>query len=131
MRDRTNSARDSAVSARSGVEEQGKEAMEQARDKAAEIGRKSQEQVDAGIDRAAEGVDTMAEKLRERGASGTGVTAEASTKLADGMERTATYLREHDSEDILDDVERYVRDHPMQAVAGALVGGFVLARLLR
>jgi hypothetical protein len=30
----------------------------------------------------------------------------------------------------MDDVRAYVRRHPMQAVAGAAVGGFFFARLL-
>jgi ElaB/YqjD/DUF883 family membrane-anchored ribosome-binding protein len=89
-----------------------------------------QEKAEEGIDRAAEGVQGAADRIRSQAEERGGVTAEAGTKVADTMERTAGYLREHDSEQILDDVERYVRQHPVQAVAGAVVGGFILGRLL-
>jgi ElaB/YqjD/DUF883 family membrane-anchored ribosome-binding protein len=59
------------------------------------------------------------------------MAGKAGEKVAEGMERSATYLREHSTEDMRGDVERYVREHPMQAMAGALVAGFVLSRILR
>lgn len=91
---------------------------------------KVKETTEEGIDRTAEGVHTAAERIRSETEQRGGMTAEAGTKVADTMERTAGYLREHDSEQIIDDVERYVRQHPVQAVAGAIVGGFILGRLL-
>ena len=47
------------------------------------------------------------------------------------MESTATYLREHDTQTMLNDIEAYVRGHPTQAVIGAVAVGFVLGRMLR
>jgi ElaB/YqjD/DUF883 family membrane-anchored ribosome-binding protein len=91
---------------------------------------KVQEKTEEGIDRAAEGVQSAADRIRDRAEERGGMTAEAGTKVADTMERSAQYLREHDSEQIFDDVERYVREHPVQAVAGAIVGGFIIGRLL-
>jgi ElaB/YqjD/DUF883 family membrane-anchored ribosome-binding protein len=91
---------------------------------------KVKDTAEQGIDRTAEGVQSAADRIRTQAEERGGMTAEAGTKVADTMERTAGYLREHDSEQIMDDVERYVRDHPVQAVAGAVVGGFILGRLL-
>ena len=34
------------------------------------------------------------------------------------------------AEQVMDDIEKYVRNHPMQAVAGAIIGGFILGRVL-
>lgn len=102
------------------MQERTQEAAEQARQKA-----------DEGVDRAAGGMQSAAEKLRERTEGKSGMTAEVGTKAADTMERGATYLREHDTQEIIDDVERYVREHPMQALAGAVVGGFLIGRILR
>ena len=102
-----------------------------ARDKVSEFGQKAQQQADAGKDKAAGGMESAASKLREQAAGTDGMTAQAGTKVADGMEKTAGYLREHDTTEMLDDVEKYVKDHPMQAVAGAVIGGFLVGRILR
>ena len=47
------------------------------------------------------------------------------------MDKTATYLKEHDSQELMHDFEDYVKAHPLQAAAGALVAGFVLAKIVR
>jgi ElaB/YqjD/DUF883 family membrane-anchored ribosome-binding protein len=102
-----------------------------ARDKASDLGQKAQHQAEVGKDKAAGGMESAADKLREQASKSDGMTAKAGTKAADTMERSADYLREHDTGEILDDVEQYVKDHPMQAVAGAVIGGFVIGRILR
>lgn len=108
-----------------------KSTADAARDKATEIGEKAQDRADAGIDKAAGGLESAAQKLKERTQEADGMPAQAGTKVAEGMEKTAGYLREHDTSAILDDVETYVKEHPMQAVAGAVVGGFLISRILR
>jgi ElaB/YqjD/DUF883 family membrane-anchored ribosome-binding protein len=105
-------------------------AVDKMKDKAPEVMQKAQK-ADAGIDTAAGSMESAADKIRERTQGKEGMPAEAGAKVADTMERTAGYLREHDSSEILDDVERFVREHPVQAVAGALVGGFVISRILK
>lgn len=113
----------SAATGQGGMDDAGQrtqQATQQARQKA-----------DEGVDRAASGMQSAAEKLRERAEGKSGMTAEVGTKAADTMERGASYLREHDTQEIIDDVERYVREHPMQALAGAVVGGFLIGRILR
>ncbi|MCC6381518.1 MAG: hypothetical protein IT304_03370, partial [Dehalococcoidia bacterium] len=91
---------------------------------------KVQEQADAGLDRAASGLQKAADQMRDRAGS-EGLQGQVATKAADTMEKTASYLREHDTDEIWKDMESFVKDHPMQAAAGALVAGFVLGRLLR
>ena len=107
------------------------QAQEQAQEKVSQAGEKVTEQADAGIDKAAEGLQGAADKLRETAEGGSGVQAQASAKVADTLETASTYLRDNEAADIMDDVEQYVREHPMQALAGAVIGGFVLARVLR
>jgi ElaB/YqjD/DUF883 family membrane-anchored ribosome-binding protein len=107
------------------------EFADKTKQKAAELGEKAQARADEGLDKAAGGLEQNAERLREKAQERGGIAADAGTRVADGMEKTAGYLREHDTAEILDDVERYVRDHPVQAVAGAVIGGFVIGRLLR
>jgi hypothetical protein len=85
----------------------------------------------AGMERAAEGLDSAAEKMRSRAQEDEGVRATLEGKAADAMDRTATYLKDHDSEQLMHDIEEFVRNHPLQAAAGALVAGYVLGKIVR
>jgi ElaB/YqjD/DUF883 family membrane-anchored ribosome-binding protein len=104
---------------------------EQARERTQQVGEQARERAEQGRERAAGGMASAAEKLREQSEGQSGMRAEVGTKAADTMERGASYLREHDTQEIVDDVEKYVREHPMQALAGAVVGGFIIGRILR
>jgi ElaB/YqjD/DUF883 family membrane-anchored ribosome-binding protein len=57
--------------------------------------------------------------------------AQAGVKVADTMESAAGYLREHNTEDMVGDLEKYVKAHPTTALAGAVVAGFFIGRILR
>lgn len=114
-----------------GVQGQAQEYAEKAREVASEYGQKAQDQIETGKDQAAIGIEKAAEKLRERAGQSGGMPAQATEKVAAGMENAATYLRDHSTNDIWADVEYYVREHPTQAVAGAVVAGFLLGRILR
>jgi len=96
-----------------------------------DLRQKAGQQAEAGIDKAAATADRAANQLREKAAQQGGKTGEIGTKVADKLESTSDYLEQHNTEEILDDVERYVKEHPMQAVGVAALGGFVLARILR
>jgi ElaB/YqjD/DUF883 family membrane-anchored ribosome-binding protein len=87
--------------------------------------------VDEGKDKAAGSMESAAEKIREQAENTNGVQAKAGVKVAEGMEKTAGYLKEHDTTEMIDDLEHYVREHPVQALAGAVVGGFLVGRILR
>jgi ElaB/YqjD/DUF883 family membrane-anchored ribosome-binding protein len=118
-----------------GMGERARHATEEARHKAEEMGQQARERAqhtaEQGKDATASGLDTAAEQIRERVGQGDGTAAQAGTKVADNLERTAGYLREHETGEMWQDLERYVRDHPVQAAAGALVAGFFVGRMLR
>lgn len=111
------------------------ETLERARETAAEAIGTAREKAIEGAEKAregaAEGMETAAEKIRERTADSDGIQGKAGVKLAEGMKKTAGYLREHDTPEIMGDVERYVRDHPTQSVLAAVALGFVLGRMMR
>jgi ElaB/YqjD/DUF883 family membrane-anchored ribosome-binding protein len=111
--------------------ERAREYGQQAQEKAAEYGEQARERADEGMDRAGERMGETAARVRERAQERGGMQAEVGTRVADSMERTANYLKEHDTAELMDDVERYVKEHPVQAVAGAVVAGFVIGRILR
>jgi ElaB/YqjD/DUF883 family membrane-anchored ribosome-binding protein len=116
-----------------GTEGQGERARErasemgrEARERMSEYGQEAQHRAEEGRERTAESLGRAATEVRGRAGNMPG-----GQQVAEGMERTAEYLREHDTTEIMNDVERYVRQHPMQAIAGAVVAGFVIARILR
>jgi ElaB/YqjD/DUF883 family membrane-anchored ribosome-binding protein len=113
------------------LQEKAHELADKTKETATEYGQKAQQQVDKGMDEAAGGMERAAEKLRTQTATADGLPAQAGVKVADSMETAAGYLREHNTEDILTDLEHYVRQHPTQALAGAIFAGFVIGRVLR
>jgi len=92
---------------------------------------KSRESLDAGKEKLGGGMSSAADMIRDRTGETSGLPHEAGTKLAETMDKTATYLHEHSSEEIWSDVESYVREHPTQALVGAVLAGWVMARVLR
>lgn len=87
--------------------------------------------VDTGMDKAAQGLESAAEKMRGRAEEDTGVRSTVEEKAADAMGKTAEYLKEHDSQELIHELEEFVKAHPIQAAAGALVAGYVLAKIVR
>jgi ElaB/YqjD/DUF883 family membrane-anchored ribosome-binding protein len=98
--------------------------MQQARDKAMDT-------ADQAKDKTAEGMASAAETIRDKVGSTGGVAGTAGTRLADGMEKTAEYLREHDTQELMSDLDQYIKDHPTQAIIGAVAIGFIIGRMLR
>jgi ElaB/YqjD/DUF883 family membrane-anchored ribosome-binding protein len=92
---------------------------------------KAMETADQARERTAEGAESAADTIREQVEGKGGIQEAAGTRLADGMEKTATYLREHDTQTMIEDIERYVREHPTQAVLGAVAAGFIIGRILK
>ena len=113
------------------AQEKAHELAGKTREAAGEYGHKAQDQLDKGMDQAAGSMAQAAEKLRAQSAHSEGMPAQAGVKVADGMETAAAYLREHNTEEILGDVEVYVRKHPTTALAGAVAAGFLIGRILR
>lgn len=113
------------------AQDQAKEIAGQAQEKVGNVATMARERTDQGVDRAAEGLHTAAEKMREHAETREGVHAQVGTKVADTLDRTSSYLKEHDTAQMWDEVETFVRQNPMQAAAGALVAGFLLGRIFR
>jgi len=113
------------------VRDTAEDAREKAGEKVSEYSDRAIEQVEAGKEKAATGMEQAAGTLREKVSSQSGLTAEAGTKVADTMEKTAGYLHDHSTTEMWDDVESYVREHPGQALMGAVVAGFLIAKVLR
>ena len=114
-----------------GMQDQASELKDKAGEKASEYGAKLQETADAGIDRAADGLEKAAGQLRTRAEDGGGVQEKVGVRVADGLDKTSQYLRDHEAQEIWTDVEQFVKEHPMQAAVGAAVAGYVVAKMMK
>jgi ElaB/YqjD/DUF883 family membrane-anchored ribosome-binding protein len=103
---------------------------DQARERATEFGHKARQGADQGKEKAATGMHRAAGRIRERGSGTEGFAGQASTKAADGMDKAADYLKERNPDEMLKDAERYAKEHPGQAIVGAVVAGFLLGKIL-
>lgn len=120
----------STSAAMTGTQTRDEGTAEKAKARVEEAGRKAKETADENLTKAAGGLETAAERLREK-TPDEGMMGEASEKVASGVESAAGYLRDKDTSQIVEDIESYAREHPMQAVGGALVAGFLIGRILR
>jgi hypothetical protein len=82
---------------------------------------------------AADGLKRFASTIhgKAEGLPGGPKTASLAHGIADRMESTATYLRNHDFGTMRDDAMAACRRHPAQALISAVVVGFLLGRVIR
>lgn len=95
------------------------------------LGEKLNTGADAGMNKAADGLGSAAEKMRSRAEEDEGVRATVEVKAADAMEKTADFLKTHDSKELMTDLEEFVKAHPIQAAVGALAAGYVIGKIVR
>jgi ElaB/YqjD/DUF883 family membrane-anchored ribosome-binding protein len=102
-----------------------------AQEKAADMGQKAQEKADAGMDAAASGLGQAASMLRQQGEQHQGSVGTAAARTADTLDQASTYLRDKDTSQVLDDIEAFVRERPVESVLIAAGIGFVLSRIVK
>ncbi|HUG16960.1 MAG TPA: hypothetical protein VMM78_18270 [Thermomicrobiales bacterium] len=125
----TDKARESAGAA---LEKVG-EAAHTAREQAASAAHTAQQTVDGQRDTVAGGLDTVATQLRDRAEAipGGDATTQAAQAAAVRLEGASEYVREHDVNDMLTDLERIVRSHPTESLIVAAAAGFLVGRMFK
>jgi hypothetical protein len=98
--------------------------------KAQDMGVKAQEKAEIGKEKVAEGIEGAVGTMRDKLPSD-GMVGKAGTVAADSLEKTAGYLRDHETSELWAEVQEYVKLHPASSLVGALAAGFVLSRILR
>jgi hypothetical protein len=100
--------------------------------KAAELRQRAAEAIDAKRDAVANKIESAAFSLRERAETMPGGErlAGAADSAAGAMQSAADYVRDHDVEEMLSDIQRTVKRHPGAALLTAAAVGFVIARAL-
>lgn len=100
-----------------------------ARMKAEQAGRQAADQIDSAMTATGERMSDAAHALRERAPAGR--TGEVATRTADALEKSGEYLRRADVDVVRTDLERLIRNHPIEALFVGLGVGFLLARMTR
>jgi ElaB/YqjD/DUF883 family membrane-anchored ribosome-binding protein len=103
------------------------------RDQAGNAAERVGEGFEKGRKSTADTLQRTASALRDRADDlpGGEMTAGIAERVADTVESTGAYLREHDISDMKADVERIVRRNPAQSLIIACVAGFLLGRAFR
>lgn len=102
------------------------------------VEQKVQDRVSQGMERAASGLETAARKLDDmanrQGMGATGTKAKAvnlAHGTADTMESVSRYLRSNDAADLQRDMERQVRENPLQTLLVGVAAGWLIGKILR
>lgn len=114
-----------------GIHDKASHVKDVAAEKTSELTGKLHESADAGVNRAADGLEQAAVQLRERAEDGGGVQEKVGVRVADGLDKTSMYLRDHEAQEIWTDVEKFVKEHPMQAAVGAALAGYIVAKVIK
>jgi ElaB/YqjD/DUF883 family membrane-anchored ribosome-binding protein len=103
------------------------------KDQAGNAAEKVSEGFDKGRKTTADTLQKTASELRDKAEDlpGGEVAAGLVERVADTVESTGAYLREHDMSDMKADIERMVRRNPTQSLVIACVAGFLIGRAFR
>jgi hypothetical protein len=103
------------------------------KDKAGQVADTVVEKLGQQRDNAAEGLNRAASTIHNRADSVPGgpKVVNLTHNIANGMESTASYLREHDFSAMGKDVMNICRKYPTQSVVAALAVGFLIGRSRR
>jgi ElaB/YqjD/DUF883 family membrane-anchored ribosome-binding protein len=104
-----------------------KDAASQASEKISDLGRKTVDQLDSTRQPIASTLDKTASALHEQGDT----AAKAAHTTADKLQSSAEYVRQHDVQAMMSDVQELAKRYPGQCLAAAVGFGFLLGRLFR
>ena len=108
------------------------------KEKVADFGRKTADNIDESRKNTAGALDQTAAKLHSGGEQLSGVAHTAADRIsgamhgtADKLQAAADYIRETELKDMGEDLKDIVKRYPGPALAAAAVLGFIVARSLR
>jgi ElaB/YqjD/DUF883 family membrane-anchored ribosome-binding protein len=121
---------DPTAEAPSTVGEKLSDTAEQVKDKISDLGRTAVDKIDEHRGAAAGGLDKAASALHEDAASlpGGETVSNLAHTAADKLSATAGYVREHDVNRMMADVETLVKNSPGPSLLAAAVIGFLVGR---
>lgn len=96
------------------------------KDRAGAAGQQATERVDAAMTATGERLNSIAQRVHESAPSGQ--AGEAAHKAAQALERSGEYLQRADPQMVRSDLERIIRDHPLETLAIGLGIGFLIGK---
>ena len=106
------------------------DAATQVKDKVSDLGRRAADTIDENRDAAASGLDKAASALHENAESlpGGEKVSSLAHATAETLSSTADYVREHDVNRMMADVETLVKNNPGPSLLAAAAIGFLVGR---
>lgn len=113
-----------------GIGDRSSRATSELKGKAQSVGRRAAERADDARRAAAGSMDSMANTLHQKADSlpGGERVAGAAHSAADALASGAEYVRDHDVQDMMQDLLEVVRNNPGAALLGAVALGFLVGR---
>jgi len=105
------------------------EIVDDARAKAAEVGDAAANKVDSAMTATGEQMSTLAQTVRENAPEGK--AGQVASKAADALDRGGEYLQTADLQMVRGDLERVIREHPIEALLVGVGIGYLVARATR
>ena len=105
------------------------EIVDDARAKAAEVGDAAASKVDSAMTATGEQMSTLAQTVREKAPEGK--AGEVASKAADALDRGGEYLQTADLQMVRGDLERVIREHPIESLLVGIGIGYLVARATR
>jgi vacuolar-type H+-ATPase subunit H len=105
------------------------EIVDDARAKAAEVGDAAASKVDSAMTATGAQMSTLAQTVRENAPEGK--AGEVAAKAADALDRGGEYLQVADLQMVRGDLERVIREHPIESLLVGVGIGYLVARATR
>lgn len=105
------------------------EIVDDARAKVAEVGDAAASKVDSAMTATGEQMSTLAQTVRENAPEGK--AGEVASKAADALDRGGEYLQVADLQMVRGDLERVIREHPIESLLVGVGLGYLVARATR
>jgi ElaB/YqjD/DUF883 family membrane-anchored ribosome-binding protein len=106
------------------------EAIDTAKQKTAEVTSAAADKANDAMTSAGDQMSNLAQTVREK-APVEGRAGEIATNAADALDRGGRYLQQADPTMVRSDLERVIREHPIEAMLVGLGVGYLLARSMR
>ena len=112
------------------VTETAAELGQQARESLEDLSQSAGKKLDAARDETGGALHSAASSVRRAGREGSAAIDNCSTRTADRLDATASYIEDHDLGDAFTGLRRFARRHPTSSLVAAAAIGFLAGSAL-
>ncbi|MGA2040136.1 MAG: hypothetical protein ABSH42_12740 [Bryobacteraceae bacterium] len=103
----------------------------EARESVEELGRSAGKKLDEARDETGGALHSAASTVRRAGRQSSAAIDNCSTRTADRLDATATYIEDHDLGDAFTGLRKFARRHPTRSLVAAVAVGFLAGSAFR